>query len=369
MKNNKIPKLSPKLLSETEMFSLNTANIAKSVCEKIHSIDSSRKPTQDLIKDIEGAVNFCLRLWFKTISTASPITDFDISALKNIGARRFHQNIPLVSLLQSFRIGIHELWCSYIKIGLKDESLKDEILYSVSPYLILHFDETSQIMAQSYQQEQHLKIRWRTSLCYQLTSIIFNNPTDIDGFNSISESLGIDSRHPRVSYALRLKSIEVEHSSFEHEVDKLISIIGRVLNIPGTQIVSDFHRGTLIIWAPCVFGDSMRKIDRDAINKARKLLSSTNGIESIGIGLMGAGPKGWASSADEAIRALNTKNDVTENVISYSSIVIAESVRFTHNAKSYLVAIMEQLNNEPELLYTLDVYFSNKQKIKLLQQN
>jgi len=75
---------------------------------------------------------------------------------------------------------------------------------------------------------------------------------------------------------------------------------------------------------------------------------------------------GWATSVEEALKAIDfsPNHHDSRKVRRYSSIAIQESVRGTANVLHYVVSLIEQLANEPDLLSTLSAYFEHGQRRK-----
>ncbi len=82
---------------------------------------------------------------------------------------------------------------------------------------------------------------------------------------------------------------------------------------------------------------------------------------------MNEGPAGWATSADEAFKALQSglRRNGAKRVHFYSDIAVDESVRRSDNVLRYLNSLLEKLINEPELLVTLETYFDQMQRRKI----
>ena len=112
---------------------------------------------------------------------------------------------------------------------------------------------------------------------------------------------------------------------------------------------------------PCVRGDSINRTDRQMNERATAMMSAIPELHGIGVGLMNEGAPGWSVSVDEAIRALDfaPKDQSRPRIAMYSNILIEESARHASNAHRYLVSLLEQLSNEPELVTTLQTYFEH----------
>lgn len=82
---------------------------------------------------------------------------------------------------------------------------------------------------------------------------------------------------------------------------------------------------------------------------------------------MNQGPAGWAASADEALKALQSgpRENPDARIYFYSDIVLHEGVRGTDNGLRYLNSLLERLAAEPELLSTLETFFDQLRRRKV----
>ena len=55
----------------------------------------------------------------------------------------------------------------------------------------------------AYLDEQYQRARWRDSLRFELCSLVFRNPEDVESFHKCAEALGIDPTVPRIALAMR----------------------------------------------------------------------------------------------------------------------------------------------------------------------
>lgn len=75
---------------------------------------------------------------------------------------------------------------------------------------------------------------------------------------------------------------------------------------------------------------------------------------------MNHGARGWARSMEEALKALDffSGERAERAVRRYSNILVEDGIRGSENALRYLVSLLEQLGNEPDLLLTLETYLN-----------
>ncbi|MFM0203166.1 helix-turn-helix domain-containing protein [Paraburkholderia fungorum] len=81
---------------------------------------------------------------------------------------------------------------------------------------------------------------------------------------------------------------------------------------------------------------------------------------------MNHGAKGWATSAEEAMTALNFgwRGDRAKKVYLYSDIAIDESIRSNGSALRYFESMFSEILHEKDLMTTLECYFDNSQRRK-----
>ena len=331
-------------------------------------IDGYEDLTAAVRKDILDSIELSERMWFDSMSSGSAPSSGELQALQEFGRRRVHQGIALPSLLRAFRVGPREVWRACAQMGSENNDLRDELLFVVLPYLMDYFDQIAQLISHAYLDEQYKQARWRESLRYQLHEIIFNYSGDDEDFRATAKALGLDPIASRIAIAMELGKFDRNSTTSEGQIDRLVLSAATHVKVPNDDLVSVWHRDRLIIWIPCGHGEPMNVSDQRTAENVSAFAKALPGIKAIGLGLAGTGATGWATSADEAIRALDfgaSGHSRHQMVHRYSDIVIEESVRSTDGASRYLLSLREQLSSEPDLLLTLETFFANKQRRKV----
>ncbi|WP_259460511.1 CdaR family transcriptional regulator [Paraburkholderia sp. BL23I1N1] len=346
------------------MLVANPSAVTERTYEMLTNVEGYKTLTPSVRQDIEASIDLTTGLWFQSLLTGEPPSSEDMERFQEFGRRRFHQRVPLQSVLRAFRLGSRAIWRMYIELGENDGPLVNELLVSILPYLFDYFDVMAENIAQNYLEEQYRQARWREALRHQLYSIVFHSPEDHKGFRETAEALGLDSTAPRVALAV---DVDLPTSSLfdrERELDRITLASARHLCAVPDDLVRAWHHGRMVLWAPCTRGDSINRTDRQMTERANALVSAIPELRAIGVGLMNEGASGWATSVDEAVRALDfsPKHRSQRQVAMYSSIVLEESARHASNALRYLVSLLEQLSNEPELVATLQTYFEQGQR-------
>jgi carbohydrate diacid regulator len=316
--------------------------------------------------DVLQFLEFSVRLWFNSILTGAPPSADELSILGETGRRRVHQGVALASLLRACRFATREVWCALLTAAEVDPGLRDQLLFEVSRYLLEFFDLASQTLSQAYLDEQYQRLRWRDSLRYELSSIVFQFPQEVAAFHRAGEALGLDPTTPRIALALDLRLPKGAPGRLDAELDRITLGASRHLKCAYEDLVRVLHRDRLVIWAPCMRGDTLVAADRRMMESVVSLLRAAPELPAVGVGLMNQGPAGWALSVDEAFKALEfgLRSNPGRKVHLYSDIAVNESVRRTGNVLRYLESLLERLSNEPELLLTLQTYFDQQQRRK-----
>jgi carbohydrate diacid regulator len=363
-----IPKVSGSLREHVATLAKDPSGIVSRTYARLLELEESYANLPLSVReDILQFLQCCSRLWFDTLVNCNPPSPEEMESLANAGRRRVHQGIALSSVLRAFRLGGLEAWSALLTIAEKDGESRDQLLFEVSRYLLESFDLMSQTIAQAYLDEQYQRARWRDSLRFELCSLVFRNPEDVESFHKCAESLGIDPTVPRIALAIETKQIKVLPSKLESEYDRLALCVSRHFKSTYEDLVRVVHRGRLIVWVPCIRGDTLVAGDRRFADCAVALVKATSEILAVGIGLLNQGPSGWALSVDEACTALEFGSPAPgrRRVHLYSEIVVNESVRRTDNVLRYLNSLLERLAEEPELLSTLQTYFDQLQRRKI----
>ena len=315
--------------------------------------------------DFMASIRFSAVLWCKTMLTGECPSDEDMEIFRNLGRRRVHQGIELASLLRAYRVGSKELWAVYLEFAAEHQEVQSELLFTVSPYLLDHFDEMAQSIASAFMEEQYAQSRWKDALRYELCNLIFSAAGDINEFNRVSETIGIDPTIARVAFAFNMSAPDTLPSRVETELDRMLLAVARLAKVNAADLVRVMYRGRLIVWMPCIRGDSLLASDRRMGELGARLVADVPEFKQVGIGMMGQGPSGWSGSVDEAFKALEVgERNGSDGVYRYSDIALNEGARRSDNVLRYLESLIERLSHEPDLLKTLECYLEQFQKRK-----
>ncbi|MGF6446550.1 PucR family transcriptional regulator [Paraburkholderia youngii] len=310
--------------------------------------------------DILRSVARSADLWFALLLAGATPADDAMAEAENSARRRVHQQVPLQSILRAFQLGAREIWHACTELAKVDKALAGEMLFVISPFLFDHFDDMAQIFTNAYVGEQFKQERWRDAIVQQLYAVVFHAPTDHAGFTDAIHALGLDATVPRLALTIDAALDKLPPELRNREIDRLTLSVARHFQVLPETLVEVLHHGRAVFWIPCGRGETISRCDRTAYESAQKIGAAEQGIRAIGVGLMNQGAAGWAASATEGLRAIELapRGATVGKVYRYSSIALEESVRATANVLRYLVSLVEQLDNEPELLATLTTFFA-----------
>ncbi|WP_258164127.1 CdaR family transcriptional regulator [Pseudomonas sp. 17104299] len=299
-----------------------------------------------------------MELWCEALLSGHGLSYEAREIFADYGRRRAHQGVPLQSLMRAFSIGQREIWQGYLELAGDSTELGRELLFNVSRYMFCYFDQAAEETVQAYLDEQLRKARWREYLDQRLHYILLHRPEDEVGFREVLAALGLDPGMPRAAMALDVAIDADKLRTREDEVERLLLQVARAFKLTTADLVRTWHRERLLVWLPCAHGEAISQADQRLARGAAALLAGLAELREVGLGIMNRGARGWTRSAEEALRALDFfSGESAERVVRrYSDILVEDSIRGSENALRYLVSLLEQLSNEPDLLLTLDTY-------------
>lgn len=362
----RIPKISPALHRLTASAIANQEDLKQRVNNTLSSIEKYSNLNSTAQTDIRNLILLSSRLLLDALLASAMPSEDDLEHFADHGRRMVYQGIGLEDLLNVLRVGFREIWGLYVDPGKIKAIIRNEILFSVSHFLLEFFDILAHITSHAYQEEHHKQDRWRESLKHQLCSIIFDYPDDADRFFNVASALSIDGCLPRIALTIDITRTDSSPATFKNEIARVVAEISRNLDCSTDDILDCWSHGKLITWIPAWHGNSMRMTDRHVSKEIASMVVVSPEIRSVGVGLPGVGASGWAMSADEAGRALRfgRRCDDQTRVYLYSEIAVEDCARRTKRTRSYLMFLIEQLATEPDLLTTLQTYFNHLQRRK-----
>jgi carbohydrate diacid regulator len=270
-------------------------------------------------------------------------------------------------MLCAFRLGTRELWLAHLGLAEHDNALRDELLFVMSPYLLEYSDFMAQFIGRIFLDEQFQQTSWRGEVRRQLSDLVFNGARDNQDFLRIARSLGFDASMPHTALVIEYELSEVSRMHPERAIENLAHAVARHIKISADHIVYVTRRGRLVLWIPCAGGRSLIFSQRLLSEAIVTVAGKSSEVRAVGVGFMNQGAEGWATSAGEAMTALDFAllSGRAKKVQLYLDIAIDESVRSNGSALRYFESMLAEILHEKDLMKTLECYFDNSQHRKV----
>lgn len=321
----------------------------------------------ELTQDVYDTTLAHAKIWYESLLAGRPPTAAELEPFAEVGRRRLRQGFDLPSLLHAIRLASIELWSALIAKTRQSRSVRTELLFQVSPYLLLHFDLISQAVTRGYTEEGQQRARWREQLKHELSDLLFSKPDELIRFRELARALDLDAMAAHAALAIRLPD---NHLSAERDrptdMDGLIERVVLALGANQSTTVNSFRHGLLLLWLPATPGESLIVQEQQLAGAAAALFKGGLPLTAVGVGLPGVGPGGWRDSADQALQALEIGRSLSlaNAVLRYTELALDDAVRTSPGLGRYLESLLERLAAEPALLDTLDAFFNHRQHRK-----
>lgn len=340
--------------------------MASVVCAEVEDYQQALDDN-DLRRDICSTIKNNLRLWYDTILSSRPLSLESLTQPMDSAKRRFHQNVSLDSLQSSYRIAYREYWRILLAAMTAESEFHEELLFKISPSLFCHFDMVSTAVAKAYTAEQSRRVRLRDRLQHDLCSIVLEHPDRVESFNANASSLGID---PSVLHTAIVISLVPHHeitSEADDRMEPLLAAINRVFKLQTRTFLYCARGHELVAWLPQIGPVGILGRDYWIGERSKVLKDGPFGVNAVGVGLPGLGPKGWHASVKQASKALGYGRIAAESsaVSRYSDFMLDDAAMKSEEIVRFLDSILERLSAEPDLLESLRVYFTVDQQRKI----
>ena len=352
------PRLSPRLRVLVKQVEALLPRDAERITMAIRGAvgEYDRAPDTAVPDDLLHSVVFNMQIWYDALLSGAPPSAETLTEAMASARRQVHQQVPLASVLRAYRIGSREFWQVLLDTARKHESLHNELLFRISPYLLYHFDLMAQTVSLSYATEQHRRVRWQDRLRHELCVILFNNPSNLEGFRSHAQSLGLDASLLHVALALRITGPTLA-SDLDDRLESLLASAVRALRVAREGVLHTVHNGHLLLWLPLPRGETPVSLEQSLAPQALSLFKLEPRVLALGVGLAASGPRGWQLSARQALRALETPAAGGPSVYRYSDIALDDLATGSEEVARYYDALIDRLSAESGLIETLQTYF------------
>lgn len=353
-----VPPLSRRLLPFIEQLAAQEDDNVEVQMQAIRSAvpEYGRHASETLLDSVRAMIRANHRLWFGTLLEQRLPRENDLTSISAAARERFHQGIPITSVLHCYRVATSASWLHAMKVADtgKDPLLQSELLLTISPYLLQHCDLIRHLISQSYQQERERSQRWKGRYQQELCALILDEPDNAARFQHLAEQLEIHPYARRTAVVIKLRSPALGSTLTEGGSADDLSPLTRHLD-DDDGLISTHHQDLVITWT--VTGpDNPVLHQRELEQRCVALIRSGAPVEAIGIGLWGSGAAGWHDSAEQALRALRLR-DADVAIARYSERILEDAALTPGHHHEYFEALLSLLP-EGKFLRTLDVYLS-----------
>ena len=357
--NLRVPQASSQLLEAVSPVFASNSPLISRIYEDLLKMQAYQHLHPNMKPELHCSVQESSRLWFRAIADHDLCPELALDCIWDTARRRYHQGLPVQAVLAAYRMGGAQIWQSLVNIASRHAELRDELLLTLSPFLMSYFDAIAHVVFSAFQVEQGQQTRWRAAAREQLRRIVFSNQPDTASFAKRVSVLGLEPLAPCVAFAIEWAAPDRGLPGFEDGVERFVVKMARCMNVARESLVDAWQQDRLVLWKTFEPGSSAHMINQTAVEHARALLRQLSDVHGVGVGLPNQGAQGWATSADEAACALEQgcAAEGKEAVFAYASIVLEQHIRRSKAASSYLVTLAERLATEPELTLTLRAYF------------
>ncbi|MFG7960912.1 PucR family transcriptional regulator [Pseudomonas aeruginosa] len=361
MKKTSKPAISENFKNITLSLSSDPNQIINQVQAKLEGARSYKSLSLEAKLGLNELLTHTLKFWCTSLLGEDGISKESRETFTRLGQLLARQGAPLQLLTHALDTTTKGVWEIYVKNLNQNKKTEKELIFDISAYTFHYFDEVSGEAIRSYLKEQTRDMRWRKHLHQQLSYVLLHSPQDEACFSETLIALGLDPCISRVAMALDVDLSTEDPFLHEKLIDQISPLVSRTFKVERAELIHAWNRERLIFWLPCSQGETISHSDQRTARGAGVLLTLAPEVRCIGLGIMNYGAQGWATSADEAIRALDFFcNESADRIVKrYSSILIEDSIRNSKNVLRYLVSLLQQLANEPELLLTLETYLSH----------
>lgn len=356
-----VPKLSPRLRNLVKKLHDTSDLIATEASKTIvASISDYRHSEHDeLVEKLLAAVSIHAKLWFGTLLNQRLPSNTDLEPALNAARRRAHQGVSLEGYLRAYRLGTVVMWQPIFVQSGNDALLHKEILFKVSPFLLLYSDAIAREMTRAFNSELAITREGKKKLKMNLWEIITSRPRD-EAFMQFSEMLGMPSG---ALYCTAVINPRRPEFCTPEKLDELEQYAERIWSDAGASVFCVCVNNRLNLW---LSWSDTQEPHRLASNVRQSVLDFKLKFlpgAFVGIGLPGSGGKGWQESLSQAQKALeccSTQHELT----SYSDIALQDNLHLNSSVFNYYQSLAKQFLAEPKLVQTAKVWFEHGQHRK-----
>jgi len=281
--------------------------------------------------------------------------------------KRASQNIPLDALLRAYRVSCPLIWAAILDAARSNSSLRDEILFKLSPRVLYHFDLFSRVVQQAYVIELKDRFRHRDQAKRELSRVALDGTADEQTLRAAVAALGLDPLGLYSAIAFELRGPQSDPLYLSAEITRLLDALVRAFGGSQESFVETLVQGMLIAWlAHSPLRPALKATD-DLLAACRGLFEEDSVAVRAGVSTALRGVGNWKIAAEQAQKALEIGKTLqpARNVYRYSSVAIRDFVSRTPEVAGFLQTVLEFLSGEEELLKSAEAYFATGRHLKM----
>ncbi|WP_175545026.1 CdaR family transcriptional regulator [Variovorax sp. OV329] len=358
--------LSPRLRRLVAGLREDSAGLSERMLQTLRStIPEYGSLGDSLAQDVYRAGVKNAELWYDSLLAGGRPHEDNLRWIGRFSQRRHAQALSLSALLQAYRTGTRVYMDAMLSQVREHPTLRDEMLFRVSPFLLYYSDLMSRTVSDTYLTEHSRELLWKEQLQARLSAAVFN-PTSPGAFEDAARALGIAPEHPHVALALRLGPAQLPATD-PTLPEQILEALVATAPSDSAPVARSLHHGHWLAWLPLVAGETADARERRLGERARQLLRAFPDAEAAGVGLPGAAAAGWRTSAEQAMGAIDLGRRLHKGGASfrYSDFALDTLMRQSSEMSGLCGEMVACIAAEPQLLETLETYFEHRQNHKV----
>ena len=320
-----------------------------------------------MLADVFANVRENLAILFESFMDGQDLPAERFSDVSRVTRKRASQNIPLEAVLRAYRISCPLIWGSILAAARSNSTLRDEILFKLSPRMFHHFDLFSRVVQQAYSAELKDRFRHHDQAKRDLARIVLGGAADEQTLRAGAAALALDPSGLYSALAVELRKPAREPLLPTDARASLIATIASGLGTTSESVVETLVNGVLIVWLPHPSGRTGVKATEDLVAACGPLFADDAIAVRAGVSAALRGIASWKIACEQALKALEIGKTLEpgKQIHRYASVAIRDLVSRTPEVAGFLGAMLEILSGDEELLRSADAYFATGRHLKM----
>jgi carbohydrate diacid regulator len=320
-----------------------------------------------VLADVTANVRENLGIVFESFVEGCDLPAQRFTHVSRFTRKRASQNIPLEAVLRAYRVSCPLIWGSILAAARSNSTLRDEILFKLSPRVLYHFDLFSRVVQQAYSAELRDRFRHHDQAKQELSRLVLDGTADEQTLRTGAAALGLDPAGLYSAVAVELRNAPREPTPDSDVITRVVGVLASAFGTSAQTVVDTLVRGVLVAWLPHPPRPPGSKATDDLAVACAGLFAEDSIAVRAGVSVALRGITNWKIACDQALKALEigTTVDPARQVHRYASVAIRDLVSRTPEAAGFLRAVLEMLSSDEELLRSADAYFASGRHLKL----